>query len=190
MKRVLIFIILLYSAATINMHAQQVAIKTNLLYDATTTLNLGIELGMGWHWTLDIPFNYNPWKWDDGMRVQHWGVQPAIRYWFCEKFNRTFVGLHAHYADFNVGGLRDWIPVSKNMKQNRYEGQLYGAGVSGGYSWILSNRWSLEMEIGIGYAHIVTDKYPCRTCGTSKGHSHKNYVGPTKASISLIYMIK
>lgn len=46
--------------------------------------------------------NYHPWKPADGKRLRHWGVQPEVRYWFCERFNRTFMGLHGHYAEFNV----------------------------------------------------------------------------------------
>lgn len=31
---------------TANSYAQKVAVKTNLLYDATTTMNLGLEIGL------------------------------------------------------------------------------------------------------------------------------------------------
>ena len=79
--------------------------------DATTTMNLGLEVALARKWTLDIPVNYNPWKFDD-TRMKHWGIQPELRYWFCESFNRTFIGLHAHYVDFNVGGLPDWPLIS------------------------------------------------------------------------------
>ena len=37
----LIFIFLLACCAIPEVHAQKVAVKTNLLYDATTTFNLG-----------------------------------------------------------------------------------------------------------------------------------------------------
>lgn len=37
--------------------AQKVALKTNLLYDATSTMNLGFEFGLSPKWTLDV---YNP----------------------------------------------------------------------------------------------------------------------------------
>lgn len=39
---------------------QYLALKTNLLYDATTTPNLGLEVSMGKHFTLDVSGNYNP----------------------------------------------------------------------------------------------------------------------------------
>ena len=34
--------------------AQKVALKTNLLYDATSTMNLGFEFGLSPKWTLDV----------------------------------------------------------------------------------------------------------------------------------------
>mgnify|MGYP001038138093 FL=1 len=66
--------VLLCNAA--NSYAQKVAVKTNLLYDATTTMNLGLEIGLGKKWSLDLSGNYNPWKFDDETRLRHWGVQP------------------------------------------------------------------------------------------------------------------
>ncbi len=42
----------------------------------------------------------------DEARFKHWMVQPEARYWLCEKFNGHFLGVHAHYADYNVGGLK------------------------------------------------------------------------------------
>ena len=40
---------------------QDVAIKTNLLYDATRTVNAGIEVGLAPRWTIDLSGNYNAW---------------------------------------------------------------------------------------------------------------------------------
>lgn len=56
---------------TDNSYAQKVAVKTNLLYDATTTMNLGLEIGLGKKWSLDLSGNYNPWKFDDETRLRH-----------------------------------------------------------------------------------------------------------------------
>lgn len=167
-----------------------IALKSNLLYDATTTINLGVEIGLGRKWTLDVPVNVNFLKNMGDTRLRHWGVQPEARYWFCERFDGWFVGLHAHYARFNVGGLPDWGIFSKNMQTNRYQGYLYGAGVSIGYAWILKNRWSMEATVGLGYARIHADKYPCADCGTAIDKGGKNYFGPTKVGLSLIYVIK
>ena len=88
MKKVSILIVLVLGCF-IESKAQKVALKSNLLYDATTTMNLGLEFGLARKWTLDVPVNYNPWKPDNGRRLRHWGIQPEVRYWFCERFRRT-----------------------------------------------------------------------------------------------------
>lgn len=190
MKKTLVCMLFIFGLHLTESKAQDIAVKSNLLYDATTTMNLGLEFGLARKWTLDIPVNYNPWKLNEGARLKHWGVQPEVRYWFCERFRRTFIGLHGHYADFNVGNWPDWSFVSDNMQNTRYQGHLYGGGVSIGHSWILKKRWGIEASIGVGYAHIVYDKYPCTECGSKIKESSKNYFGPTKASISLIYLLK
>ncbi len=190
MKKKIVLILLILGGCAVKTWAQQVAVKSNLLYDATATMNLGLEFGLARKWTLDIPFNYNPWKPANGRRLAHFGVQPEVRYWFCERFTRMFVGIHAHYADFNVGGWPKWSFISKNMQNNRYEGELYGAGFSFGRSWILKRRWSIEATFGVGYARVKYDKYPCAECGSKLKSGIKHYFGPTKAGISLVYLIK
>ena len=62
MKKVVIPILFMLGCAISEGYAQKVALKSNLLYDATTTMNLGLEIGLARKWTLDIPVNYNPWK--------------------------------------------------------------------------------------------------------------------------------
>lgn len=54
----------------------------------------------------------------------------------------------------------------------------------------LGKRWNLEATIGLGYIYTQYDKYECATCGKFKGNKDKHYFGPTKAGISLIYIIK
>ena len=160
-----------------NSYAQKVAVKTNLLYDATTTMNLGLEIGLGKKWSLDLSGNYNPWKFDDETR---------LRYWLCEKFNGHFLGLHGHYAKYNVGGMSF---LSDNMERHRYQGHLWGGGISYGYQWLLGSRWSMEAVLGVGYARLDHSKYPCATCGSLQKSEKKNYFGPTKAAINILYMV-
>lgn len=184
MKRLIFLCILIFSVGT-EMYGQKAAVKSNLLYDATTTLNLGFEFGLSTKSTLDISANYNPWKFGDA-RWKHVLVQPEYRYWFCEKFNGSFFGVHAHYAHYNVGGLS----FNDNIRHNRYQGDLYGAGISYGYQWIINPRWSIEATIGVGYARLSYDKYPYAVCGSKIKSGHRNYWGPTKAGISIIYILK
>ena len=50
MKKVAILILFMLGCAISEGHAQKVALKSNLLYDATTTMNLGLEIGLARKW--------------------------------------------------------------------------------------------------------------------------------------------
>ncbi len=171
--------------------AQDFAVKTNVLYWATTNHNLGFEVGLGDHTTLELTGGYNPWTLDkgDNKKLKHWLVMPEFRYWLCERFNGHFFGIHSGYGFYNISDMR--IPFrGKSTKDYRYQGWATGAGVAYGYSWLLGRRWNLEATIGVGYIYTSYDKYDCATCGQFRGSGHKNYFGPTKAGLSVIYMIK
>ena len=88
-------------------YTPKLAIKSNLLYDATTTLNLGIEFRLSKHLTFDLPFSYNPWTFSDNRKIKHWLVQPELRYWINESFKGSFWGLHFHGAEFNTAKIID-----------------------------------------------------------------------------------
>ena len=60
-------------------YAQKVALKSNLLYDATATMNLGLEFGLARKWTLDVTVNYNPWKPENGRRIRNLGIPEELR---------------------------------------------------------------------------------------------------------------
>ena len=45
-------------------------------------------------------------------------------------------------------------------------------------------------RLGLGYVRAHYDRYDCPRCGEWKGKGDKNYLGVTKAAISLIYVIK
>ena len=62
-----------------------------------------------------------------------------------------------------------------------------GAGISYGYSWLLSRHWNLEATVGVGYLYLKSDKYPCANCGRKQEGIKKHYFGPTQAAINLIY---
>lgn len=172
-----LLLILLLSGLFSTLSAQDVAIKTNGLYWLTTTPNAGVEFALSRKMTLDLSAAYNPWTFKDDKKMHFWLAQPELKYWFCEKFEGHFVGIHLHGAQY-YGGFSD----------KRYDGYLAGGGFTYGYDWILSPHWNLEAAIGIGYARLwykESERIPCLKCYEKK---HKNYVGPTKVALSLIYI--
>ena len=191
MKRLLFVLLVAIVGFVGKADAQQVALKTNALYWATTTPNLGLEVKLGQRTTLDFMAGYNPFTLNSELnkQVKHVAVMPEFRYWFCESFQGHFVGAHTGYAFYNIGGVN--IPsMGAESKLNRYQGWGTGLGVAYGHSWILGERWNLEASIGLGYAYTSFDVYECKNCGKYKGPGEKHYLGPTKVAVNLIYMIK
>lgn len=173
--------------------AQRVGIKSNLISDAVTSPNLGIEFKMAPKWTFDISGQVNFWNIHE-RRWRHWMVMPEARWWFCEVFQGSFFALHVLGGQYNVGNIKPVIDKFlgsdfSGLKDHRYQGWAGGAGIGYGYDWILSKHWNLEFEIGIGWIYTRYDQYPCAECGTieEKDRPH-NYYGPTKLSFAIEYI--
>ena len=247
--------------------AQMMALKSNILYDATSTINLGYEVGLNRKMTLDIWVNYNPWtlgsKWvglyereliqvPDGYRasaqqrtskLKHLAIQPEIRFWPCEKFNGHFFGIHTHGGIYNIGALKLPFNFGRNKDAqgnflgtypvtmmpadhsaltvsgvayhpwrgntqvtdndtywrnadndgiyiNSYEGWFVGAGVSYGYHMIIAPRFSIEVTVGAGYTYFRYDKNRCTDCKKKIGEGESHYIGPDRAGITAVIMLK
>ena len=144
---------------TLGAKGQDFAIKTNLLYDATTTINLGVEAALSEKWTLDLSVNWNPWQFKENKKWKHWMAQPEIRYWTCHKFGGHFLALHLLGGQYNMGNIKnlpDFLGTNfSNLEKHRYEGWGAGAGIGYGYAWMLGKHWNLEAELGLGV--IYTD---------------------------------
>ena len=187
-----ILLLLLLMCVVIPGKAQQVAVKTNLFYGAYTyTPNLGIEIGLGGRSTLDIGGGYNPWHRKgtatDNKKLVHWLGQIEYRYWLCQKFNGHFFGVHALGSQYNIGQHNLPLLFGKGSKNYRYEGYAFGAGISYGYQFVLGRHWNFETSLGVGYARLKYDKYDCPRCSEKITAESRNYFGPTKATVSLIY---
>ena len=76
------------------------------------------------------------------------------------------------------------------LDKYRYEGSFYGGGISYGYQWIIGKRLNLEATIGVGYVRFEYDKYEYQVKGKHIKEGTKNYIGPTKVGLSLVYIIK
>lgn len=190
LPRLLLFVGIIWWGGTTGVAAQQIAAKTNLLYWATSTPNVGAEFGLGDRTTLDVSFGYNPWTLNraENRKVRHVLVMPEFRYWLCESFRGHFFGLHTGYTYYNISGVD--IPFHSGTRGSRYQGWATGLGLSYGYSWVLGRRWNLEATIGLGYVYTDYRKYDCVTCGDYLGRQSKHLFTPTKAGITLIYRIK
>lgn len=189
-KKILLLAVVI--CMTVSAKGQNVAIKTNLLYDAFLNANAGVEIGLAPRWTLDVSGDYNAWPINE-HRWKHWLVQPELRYWFCDRFAGHFLGVHGLGGQYNIGQIPvNYTVLGKDLSKLadfRYQGWAVGGGIAYGYSWILGKHWNLEAEIGAGYVYTRYDTFECKDCGRKiESDTPKHYVGPTKAAINLVYV--
>ncbi len=175
-------------------YGQKIAVKTNVLYLATSTPNIGVEFALSEKITLSLTGAYNPFNLSSNdcescgtvqSKIKHYLVMPELKYWTSQSFQRSFFGLHGIVGHYNMAA----ISFIKPLKDYRYQGNAYGAGISYGYNWAIGKRWGLEASAGVGYLRIDYKKYEKEKCGEFIGNFTHDYWGPTKLGLSLIYFI-
>lgn len=171
------------------------ALKTNMLYDAATIPNIGIEFYLGRNWSVDADWQYAWWKTDR----KHWywrtyGGDIALRKWVgsraAEKpLQGHHIGLYGQIAtyDFETGG--------KGFIGGRPGGSLWdkanwGVGIEYGYSLPVARRFNIDFTIGAGYLGGQYWEYtPEDDCYVWLATKQRHWFGPTKAEVSLVWLI-
>lgn len=192
MRKKIILTVLATAFAALGASAQQWAVKTNLLYWAATTPNIGAEVALSDHSTLGATVNWNPWTIGSDNKIQHWFIRPEYRYWFSGKYTRFFLGAHLMGGGFEVGGFK--LPLLGHrlltgLPYNYYKGSFFAGGVSLGYAFYLSPRLNLELSAGLGLARISYHAEPVngpRPAGTT---NRVRYLPvPTEVGVTLVYL--
>lgn len=175
------------------------AIKSNLLFDAATLLNLGVEIPISQRFSIATDIVFPWWKnSNNDVTIQMLAGTLEGRYWFGDRSTKEqltglFAGLYAGagYFDFQLGRLTDGRGI---------QGDFYiMSGLSAGYAHKISNSLRLEYSLGLGYLQ-------CKHCdyisvddtkyGTIKvlpypwQEKKTSLFIPTKAAISLVWMLQ
>ena len=160
-------------------NAQRVSLKTNGLYWLATSPNLGTELRMSRHFTLNLEAAGNPFT-IGGHKMRHASVFPELRYWFAGRPQvQHFAGVMALASVFDL-----------EFKGNMHRGVAGGLGLTYGYSFVLSKRLSLETTVGLGAVYCMDRKYPAGSYKPAK-FNHKGIAfTPTKIGVSIVYILK
>ena len=187
LKAILMTVAICFLFAT-NSFSQKLAVKTNIPYLATATPNVALELGLTEKYTLGLSYGINPFTFEGNKKWKHWLAESEVRYWFCEPFYGHFLGLHAGAGEYNLNRIK--IPTVSDSQRFRYEGWGAMTGVTYGYSWILGTRWNMEATLGLGMMYTDYRKFDCPECGTLQEEDKKLFFTPTKAAVSIIYMLK
>ncbi len=181
------------------------AVKTNLLFDAASLLNVELEVPIGERWSIAGEWIF-PWWTTCGGRDNAWNSSKnnprntleilngnvEARYWLGDRTGKPVltgwnVGLYAG------GGLYD---LERNAKG--YQGEFFlAAGVSAGYAHTINKRGNLRMEYTVGFGYLETQyRYYEEHWGIDDSwHTIRQYngsyswFGPTRARVSLVWLL-
>lgn len=192
LKKYACFLVFLFSAALLS--GQNFVLKTDLPGWVTASVNIEPEVRLAARHTLALGVSYNGWDMNkrNNMKWRHIFVQPEYRYWFCSAFNGHFISAHAAYMHYNIGGLRNNMNIgfARKLAERRYQGDFVSLGAGYGYHWMITDRFSIEAELGIGVGWTAADAYHCETCGDYiETIKNKCFFTPTKLSVSFIWVI-
>ncbi|GHT71126.1 hypothetical protein AGMMS50239_40130 [Bacteroidia bacterium] len=163
------------------------SIRTNLLYWAVATPNLGIEYKPAERFGILVNSAYSHWIWsDDDNHHRTWMVSPEIRYYFGGRGvarnapTGWFIGVEGHAGEFNF-----------KFKDTGYQGDAIGGGLTGGYKLRLSEVFDLDFSLGLGYTQLKYDTYyrSREVMVLKEGGLKKDFFGPTQLGVSLIFKL-
>lgn len=171
------------------------ALKTNMLYDVLTVLNIGGEFYLGKNWSISGNWMYGWWKKNNNHRYWRiYGGDLAVRYWLgkkaCEKpLTGHHVGIYGQVFtyDFEWGGKGYMGGEPGGMLWDKSN---YAAGVEYGYSLPIANRLNIDFTLGVGYWGGKYYKYiPLDGHYVWQATKNRRWFGPTKAEISLVWLL-
>lgn len=177
--KIVLCALLICGAGASRASAQFYAVRIDALSLATGTLHTGMDFTVGPKLSLAAEGYWNPIR-TGGLRTQFLIAQAGVRLWRFEPHTGPFLGAYAAGGTFDVGNRR-----------HHYKGFLVGAGISYGYGWMLSERWSLTAEAGLGLYYLRDRERDYRTPWSEDEtirRSRRLVVGPSKAEVGFSYL--
>ena len=165
------------------------AVSTNLLYDAATAFNLGLEIPLGRQFSLyaDGVYNNMPFPLVDNSLVQLMIGDLGVNYYF----NTQGPAFKGWYATAGVGGGK----YNLVGKKAGYDGVIMYLAVGGGYSFQLgkgNSPWRLKLAAGFGPMHTPY-KYSERNAAgdlVHRGDYTFTWGLPTSLQADLVYVFQ
>ena len=192
LQRILAFkLTLLLAFVTGSSAAQTVALRTNLLYDATLSPNLGLDLRVDTAWTVGLLAGLNAWDIDkeSNKKWRHMLFSlRARRYAKKALFQKRYFETDLIYSHFNVGNIKFPFGLYKSVQDRRLQGDLVALGGKYGYSWIMARDWRIEAEAGVAVGYAWFKEYDCPHCGTFLGNGDRIFLLP-QLGINVVYII-
>lgn len=177
---------LLSALFTVSAGAQEVSVSTNMMdYLNLGTLNMEASLGVSRHWSLNMGLRYNPFTFSgregvaDTMQSRQRALALGCRYWPWHIMSGWWVAGKAQYQEFNIGGLTE---------AETREGDRVGAGLTGGYTYMISPHLNIEAGAGLWAGHEIYTVYACPECGRKVDSGEKTFLLADDILLGLVYV--
>lgn len=169
----------------------RVALRTNLLYDATLSPNLGVDVRVDSTWTVGLLAGVNAWDIDKEKNKKWRHVLFSFRarkYLKGLAFQKNYFEGDLIYSHYNVGNTKIPFGLYSAVKDRRLQGDLIALGGKYGYSWIMARNWRIEAEAGVAVGYAWFKEYDCPHCGTFLGNGDRIFLLP-QLGINVVYII-
>ena len=167
-------------------HAQEMSLSTNVLgYVNLGTMNMEASWGFSRHWTANIGLRYNPFTFPgregvaDRMQARQRTVAIGGRFWPWHIHSGWWLAGKAQYQEYNIGGLPD---------AETSEGDRIGGALTGGYTYMLTPSFNLEVGAGVWAGYETYTTYACPECGRVTGRGDRPFVLPNEILLGLVYV--
>ena len=172
------------------MRQPRVALRTNLLYDATLSPNLGVDVRVDSAWTVGLLAGVNAWDIDKekNKKWRHILFSLRARKYRDSLFHKGYFEGDFIYSHYNVGNTKIPFGLYKGAQDRRLQGDLFALGGKYGYSWIMARKWRIEAEAGIAVGYAWFKEYECPHCGTYLGDGDRIFLLP-QLGINVVYII-
>jgi hypothetical protein len=172
------------------------ALRNNIAYDATGTMNLALEVALGQHASIGGIFGFKAWDrfllWDNSPAIlskwRHLSLVPEFRYYLGEVSRGHYVGADLMYIHYNMGSIKLPFNLYPVLHDQRVQGDLLGGGLFYGYAFPLGNHWRIEAELGLSAGWYSDIAYECPSCGRMIGSRSGAALLP-KIGVNIVYTI-
>ena len=172
------------------------ALRNNIAYDATGTMNLALEVALGQHASLGGIFGFKAWDrfllWDNSpanlSKWRHLALVPEFRYYLDRVSQGHYVGADLMYIHYNLGAIKLPFNLYPVLNDYRVQGDLLGGGLFYGYAFPLSRHWRIEGELGLSAGWYSDISYECPSCGRMIGPRSGVALLP-KIGVNIVYTI-
>jgi hypothetical protein len=138
----LILTLILMLAAKTSLHAQRIAVTSNLLEDVVLTPNIGVDIVVADRQSITFDASFAPYKLTEQLHNKTMAFRAGYKYWFSQALYAHYIGVDAVASSSDIG-----------LGRNQFRDEYIGIGVGYGYSFIIGKKLNIVPGIGVGLAY-------------------------------------